>query len=178
MLVCNYIIATYKKPGGDTFIDAFFSSSGLRKTGTGRFFSLLSAWPPLAWKVVKIIYRSFLLKFSAQKFHHHLSRNKSLISLLCFSLADSSHKPALGYLLSARGLWLAGTEPSSVLAVTPHQRLVFCSKEQEKDQSFMDAVINAVSWPVLDHEIRIFFNITWSSDPLPFTSIFYYTKVR
>lgn len=36
-----------------TFIEASFSSSGLRKTGTGRFFTLLSAWPPLAWKEKK-----------------------------------------------------------------------------------------------------------------------------
>lgn len=52
---CLYvlIVIIHQKTGGNTFIEASFSSSGLRKTGTGRFFILLSAWPPLAWKTIK-----------------------------------------------------------------------------------------------------------------------------
>lgn len=42
---CLYvlIVIIHQKTGGNTFIEASFSSSGLRKTGTGRFFILLSA---------------------------------------------------------------------------------------------------------------------------------------
>lgn len=58
-------------------------------------------------------------------------RHCKLGIVLCLSLADSSHKPALGLPPSGRGLWPAGTEPSSALGGTPRPLLAPCDADKQ-----------------------------------------------